>query len=133
MNKTIDSPPQGGEPVAVGMREASDKSFASESAQVVGGLASGVGPVQQGGRQSGELSVVEADQKVAEADGGRHDRHHPAVPEAQSGACRPSGVSDGQVTWSKVTTSGAGTASDAWASQRRWLAASPTARRAFQF
>ena len=41
-------------------------------------------------------------------------------------------VTDGRVTWLKVTTSGAGRASCAWASQRRWLAASPTARRALQ-
>src|SRR6266511_342173 len=45
---------------------------------------------------------------------------------------RPSGVVDGRVTCWRVTTSGAGRASTAWASHRRRLACSPTARRARQ-
>ena len=54
-------------------------------------------------------------------------------PNRSPGACWPSVVVDGRVTSVRVTTSGAGRASAAWASHRRWLACSPTARRARQF
>src|SRR5436190_1731368 len=40
---------------------------------------------------------------------------------------------DGAVTWLRVATSGAGIASAASASHRRWLACSPAERKAFQF
>lgn len=60
-----------GQLVAVGMREPFDEPFAS--AQFVGGLAGGVGLVQQGGCQIGELVIVEAGQQVAESHGGRDD------------------------------------------------------------
>jgi hypothetical protein len=54
------------------------------------------------------------------------------APKRSPGACWPT-TEDGRVTSVKVATSGAGRASAACASHRRWLAASPTARRAFQF
>jgi hypothetical protein len=129
-----DAAAEGGELVAVGVREAFDEPLAIEPAQVVGGLAGGVGLVQQGGGEPGELVVVESGArrwpKPTAADMTVMTRWSP---KRSPGACRPSGVSAGRVTWAKVTTSAAGTASDAWASPRRRLAASPTARRAFQF
>jgi Zn-dependent alcohol dehydrogenase len=51
-------------------------------------------------------------------------------PKHSAAACWTS-TNDGRVICVKVATSGAGFASAAWASHRRWLANWPTARRAF--
>lgn len=66
-----DAPAERSELVAVGVRESVDEALASEAAQIVGGLACGVGLVEQGGHERGELAVVEATDEVAEPDDGR--------------------------------------------------------------
>ncbi|MBV8347309.1 MAG: hypothetical protein JOZ49_07190 [Mycolicibacterium sp.] len=53
--------------------------------QVVGGLAAGVGVAQQGGDSLDQGGVVEPGEQVGKSDDGGHDRHHPRVPERQSG------------------------------------------------
>ena len=73
------------------MREPFDEAFASEPAQVVGGLAGGVGVVEQGGDGAEQGGVVEPGHEVAEADGGGQDRHHPLVPEPQPGGMQAVG------------------------------------------
>jgi hypothetical protein len=115
------------------LRIASDECLATESTEIVGRLTAGVGLVPEAGDEVHEFAIGEASQQVAETDKGRQQCRDPRVAEGERGACRPSAVVDGRVTWVRVTTSGAGCEVCASASHRRWLAESPTARRAVQF
>jgi hypothetical protein len=91
----------------------------------------GVGPVEQGAGEADERCVVETGKQMREPDEAAITAITRGSPNRSSGACWPS-MADGRAS-TKVSTSSAGRASVACASHRRWLAASPTVRRAFQF
>ena len=66
-------------------RQPDDEPLAFEPAQVVGGLAAGVGAAQHGGDGPDQGGVVEPGEQVGESDDGGQHRHHPRVPERQCG------------------------------------------------
>jgi hypothetical protein len=82
VNSTATRRPSGGELVALGVGQPDDEPLAPQPAQIVGGLATAVGRIQQRRDQSGQVQVVNRP-----GGGGTHQRgqdgHDPWVPKAQ--------------------------------------------------
>jgi hypothetical protein len=77
------TPTEWGQVVPVRVWQAGNETLAAESAQIIGGLATGVGLVPQAGDQLDELLVARAGKHVAEVHHGGQQCHHPRVAEGQ--------------------------------------------------
>ena len=87
---------QRGELVVLGMGQPEDEPLAPQPAQIVGGLAAAVGPIQQRRDQPGQVTVGEPDQEVANPTSAAKTAMTRGSPKRSPGACRPSGVCDGR-------------------------------------
>jgi hypothetical protein len=73
--------------VAVLSRWPNDEAFAFEPTQVVGGLPTGVGPIEQGADEPSQGGVVEAGEQVGEPRRWRTSPPSPVVRRSAGGTC----------------------------------------------